>query len=208
MVTVSDNELLNRLRHVFNRTWPLVLGEGILSVVIGLLLVTSPVRTVLFMLQVLGVYWFLAGIARVVTSFIARGRSPAWGWRLAGGIVFTLLGGAIMAYPLYSAAFTGVALVYALAAFAVSGGVLAVAWGVRMLAIMRGEWLTITGGLMSVLFGIMMFAAPFFVVTALLIFTGVFAVLGGMGEILLSVRMHAFSLHPREEIERHQYAAR
>ncbi len=207
MVTISETEVQMRLRDAFSRTWPLIFGEGILSVVIGLLLMTSPVRTVLFLVQVLGVYWFLAGLARMVTSVMARASNPSWGWRLAGGAVYTLLGAAILARPLYVTAVTGLVLVYTIGALAVIGGILSTAWGIKMMSYFNGEWLSIVGGLMSILFGILLFAAPFFASAALLVFAGIFAVIGGIGEIVLSLRLHNLG-KTRNRLESRQYAAK
>ncbi|MGE5308709.1 MAG: HdeD family acid-resistance protein [Deltaproteobacteria bacterium] len=200
-IVVMDQSIVSRMKGVFARTWPLVLGEGVLLVVVGLLLITAPVRSALFLFQVLGAYWLLGGAVRVITALMGRKSQPRWGMRLAGGLIYLGLGALILAFPLYAATMGALTLVFSLGALSITAGVLSTAWGISVLRVVPGGWLAITGGLLGVLFGIMFFATPFFILPAFLIFMGVFAVLGGVGEILLAIRMRDFSFSPPNRVE-------
>lgn len=44
--------------------------EGIAAVIIGILLVVAPAITLLSLIQVLGFFWLIGGILRVVSIFV------------------------------------------------------------------------------------------------------------------------------------------
>ena len=50
--------------------WWLVLVEGILVVLFGLLLLVAPGASLFFMVQILGLYLFIAGIFRIIGIFL------------------------------------------------------------------------------------------------------------------------------------------
>jgi uncharacterized membrane protein HdeD (DUF308 family) len=60
-------------------SWWLLLMGGILNVIIGLLLLTAPVKTVLLLVLTLGIYWLVTGIFILVGMFVDQ---SAWGWKL------------------------------------------------------------------------------------------------------------------------------
>ena len=64
--------------------WWLVLIQGILLVVVGILLFTNTGATVVVLAQILAIYWLIAGVLELVSIFIDR---SAWGLKLLGGII-------------------------------------------------------------------------------------------------------------------------
>ena len=66
------------------------LAMGILAVVVGFHLVTSPVGSALVLTLLLAVYFMVIGIFRIVASLTMR--FPNWGWVLFSGIVSFILG--------------------------------------------------------------------------------------------------------------------
>jgi uncharacterized membrane protein HdeD (DUF308 family) len=79
--------------------WWLILLEGILGVIIGLFLLTAPGATLFVLIQVLGIFWFVGGIFRIVSIFID---SSLWGWKLIGGALGILAGIVVLQHPLWS----------------------------------------------------------------------------------------------------------
>lgn len=61
-----------------------------LSLVVGALLLWSPLAGAVVMTLLFAVYFCVAGIFRIVS--VLRVRGPAWGWRLLNGIVTLVLG--------------------------------------------------------------------------------------------------------------------
>jgi uncharacterized membrane protein HdeD (DUF308 family)/predicted flap endonuclease-1-like 5' DNA nuclease len=70
--------------------WWLVLIEGILAIIVGILLWMYPVRAFIWLSVFIGVYWIISGIFDIVSIFFNH---TAWGWKLFMGIVGIIAGG-------------------------------------------------------------------------------------------------------------------
>src|SRR5215212_91372 len=79
--------------------WWLVLLEGIAAVIIGILLLVAPAITLLSLVQILGFFWLIGGILRVVSIFVDN---SLWGWKLLAGILGILAGILVLQHPLWS----------------------------------------------------------------------------------------------------------
>src|SRR5215212_4155667 len=80
--------------------WGLVLVEGILAALLGLLLLVAPGASLFFMVQLLGLYLFVAGIFRIIGIFID---SSSWGLKLIAGVLCLIAGLIVLRHPLWSA---------------------------------------------------------------------------------------------------------
>jgi uncharacterized membrane protein HdeD (DUF308 family) len=133
-----------------DRPWWLLLIEGVLAVVIGLILLLAEPRTRLelyqFLVVVLGLYWLISGILTLVNMFMDH---TAWGWKLFAGIVGILAGGYILVHPVASALVLPRVFVLVLGIWGLLQGILFV-----ILAFKGGGWgFGILGGL-AILLGI------------------------------------------------------
>src|SRR5215213_7547017 len=79
--------------------WELVLVEGIVVALFGLLLLVAPGASLFFLVLLLGIYLLIAGIFRVIGIFLD---SSSWGWKLAAAILCLIAGVAILSDPLWS----------------------------------------------------------------------------------------------------------
>jgi len=70
-----------------NPWWLLLLG-GILNIIVGILLLTSP-ATAIVLVWVLGLYWVVQGIFTLIGMFVDH---SAWGWKLFIGIIGIIAG--------------------------------------------------------------------------------------------------------------------
>ena len=68
---------------------------GILYVIAGTMLIESPVLGAMSLTLVLGVFYLVLGIFRLIYSFSLR--TPNWGWSLLSGIIALILGLLILA---------------------------------------------------------------------------------------------------------------
>lgn len=64
--------------------------NAVLSIVVGAMLLSSPMAGAVIMTLLLAVYFTVAGIFRIVITL--RMRTPAWGWALFDGILTLILG--------------------------------------------------------------------------------------------------------------------
>jgi uncharacterized membrane protein HdeD (DUF308 family) len=88
--------------------WGLVLVEGIVVALFGLILLVAPGASLFFLVLLLGIYLFIAGIFRIIGIFLD---SSSWGWKLAAGILCLIAGLVVLSNPLLSTTLTSTGLV-------------------------------------------------------------------------------------------------
>ena len=136
------------------------------------------------MVLVFGAYAFVDGIFALIAGLRAarhHGRSAPL---LIEGVLNLLIGVLFFLWPVAAL----VALVYLIAIWAVVTGVLLIAAGIALIR-HSGEWLLILGGIISVLFGIVLFFAPGAGIVALSWWLGFYALLFGIALLIAAFRI-------------------
>jgi uncharacterized membrane protein HdeD (DUF308 family) len=82
--------------------WWLVLLWGVLSLVVGLMFFITPMRTVEFLITVIGAYWFLGGCITLGSLLVDKSRR---GWKIFLAAINIFAGLLVLAYPLFSTVF-------------------------------------------------------------------------------------------------------
>ena len=160
--------------------WWLVLLEGIFAVIIGFLLITNP-KTMLVLIQVLGIYWFIAGIFKIVSIFI---ESSMWGWKLFAGILGILAGIIIIQHPLWS---TVLVQATAIIILGIDGIIIGIVSLVQ--AFKGGGWGVGILGALSIIFGIFLLANVWIATLSLSWVLGIFGIVGGIFAIIMAFRL-------------------
>ena len=100
MTTPPDIEgIRRRMAATIHAHWKLVLAQGILLMVFGLLAVAMPNIATLGVEIFVGWLFFIAGIFRAVSVWHAR-QMPGFGWSMLSGLLAVLLGLILIARPL------------------------------------------------------------------------------------------------------------
>ncbi len=163
--------------------WWLVLLEGIAAIIIGFLLLTTPVKTTFVFIQVLGIYWFVSGIFGIVSIFID---SSQWGWKLFAGILGIIAGVLIIQHPLWSTALVPATVVIILGLQGIIIGI------VKLIQAFQGAgWGAGLLGVLSILLGIFLLANAFLASLALPWVFGVFAIVGGIFALVAAFQIKA-----------------
>jgi uncharacterized membrane protein HdeD (DUF308 family) len=159
--------------------WWLLLLAGILNIIIGLLLLSNPGKTLIALAWVLGLYWLIQGIFVIIGMFLDH---SAWGWKLFIGIVGIIAGTIVMRHPIASALAIPSILVLLL-------GIQGLIVGVIMLvmAFKGGGWGMGILGALSILFGIILILA-FGEITTVVVFIWVVAILALIGGVVQIVQ--------------------
>ena len=161
--------------------WWLILMGGILNVVVGVLLLSAPVKTTFVLVLALGFYWIVGGIFTLVGMFVDH---TAWGWKLFMGLLSIVAGTVILRYPLISAVTIPQVLVLVLGIQGVIVGIIGL-----IMAFKGGGWGSGILGALSIVFGVILmanFSSPGMVLTLVWV-AGIFAMVGGLFQIV-----HAF----------------
>jgi uncharacterized membrane protein HdeD (DUF308 family) len=163
--------------------WWLVLLEGIVAAILGLFLLTAPGATLFVLIQVLGIFWLVGGLFRIVSIFL---ESSLWGWKLVGGVLGILAGIVVMQHPLWSSVLVPAIYVIILGIQAlISGGVSLV------LAFSGGGWGAAILGALSVVFGLVLLFNVWIGVAVLPFILGAVGIVGGGLAIAVAFAMRS-----------------
>jgi uncharacterized membrane protein HdeD (DUF308 family) len=162
--------------------WWLVLIGGILTILVGIFLLTSPVKTTVVLVWALGIYWVISGIFTLIGMFLDH---TAWGWKLFIGILSIIAGIWVVRHPIVSSAAIPALLVLLLGIQGIITGVIAL-----IMAFRGGGWGAGILGVISIIFGIFLvlnWTSPGMVLTLVWV-VGIFAVVGGIIQIVQAFR--------------------
>ena len=126
--------------------WWLILIEGILAIVIGILLFTSTAQTMAALVVFLGLYWLIKGIFDIISMFIDH---TAWGWKLFIGIIGIIAGIIILRHPIVSTKALPLIFTWVLGFYAVIAGIIMIVQAFR-----GGGWGIGIMGVIGILIGI------------------------------------------------------
>ena len=161
--------------------WGLVLVEGIVVALFGLILLVAPGASLFFLVLLLGIYLFIAGIFRIIGIFLD---SSTWGWKLAAGILCLIAGLAILSDPLWSTTLASRWLVILVGFLAMLQGAAGL-----IVAFQRGSWGMGVLSVLGILFGLFLVINPLIGVAALPFVLGIFMLIGGIGAVVQGFRM-------------------
>jgi uncharacterized membrane protein HdeD (DUF308 family) len=165
--------------------WWVILMGGILNIVVGILLLTSPIKTTYLLVLALGFYWIVSGIFTLVGMFVDH---TAWGWKLFMGVLSILAGLVILRYPIISSLTIPTILILFLGIQGLIVGIIGL-----IMAFRGGGWGAGILGALSIVFGIILianFSAPGMVLTLIWV-AAIFAIVGGIFQIVQSFRQRA-----------------
>jgi uncharacterized membrane protein HdeD (DUF308 family) len=161
--------------------WWLVLVEGIVVALLGLVLLVAPGASLFFLVLLLGIYLFIAGIFRIVGIFLD---ASSWGWKLAAGILCLVAGLAIISDPLWSTTLASSWLVVLVGFLALLQGAAGL-----VVAFQGGGWGMGALSVLGILFGLFLVINPLMGVATLTLILAIFMLIGGVGAVIQALRM-------------------
>jgi uncharacterized membrane protein HdeD (DUF308 family) len=169
--------------------WWLVLLRGLASIVFGILAFVWPGLTLVALIFLWGAYALVDGAIALWAAISGKAGAiaPRW-WLAVVGIVGLLAG--VVAFG--SPGLTALVLLMFIAGWAVVIGVLEIWGAIQLRKEIDGEWWLVLSGLLSIAFGVFLFARPGQGALALIWVIGVFAILHGCTLIALSLRLKKF----------------
>jgi uncharacterized membrane protein HdeD (DUF308 family) len=165
--------------------WWLVLLRGVLAVVFGLYALFAPASALLALIFVFGFYAIIDGVTALAMGWRHR-RSSHWGWHVAQGVVSLIAGVIALVWP----GPTVLALVLIIGIWSIVLGVTEIveAFQARRSGASSWGWL-VAGGIVAILFGIVLIVSPGAGALALLWIIGWFAVVFGIVYIVWAFRL-------------------
>jgi uncharacterized membrane protein HdeD (DUF308 family) len=163
-----------------------MVGRGLVAVLLGLIAFFMPGATMVALISVFAAYALIHGIATLAIAFTHREPGDSRWWML---IVEGLAGLAVAALVVFRPGVTSLALLYVIGAWGLITGVLEIAAAIRLRHVIRNEWLLALSGVLSIVFGVIMFRAPAIGALAIVYTVGIYALLFGGTTIGLGLRL-------------------
>jgi uncharacterized membrane protein HdeD (DUF308 family) len=161
--------------------WALGLN-GLLAVAVGVVILVWPGISLFALTILFGVYALATGVVGLYYSFSAEANGER-GWLIFSGLLGIAVGILVLVWPDISE----LALLYVIGAYAIAFGILAVV-GAFWLPIDGGDTaLLILSGLVSILFGVVMFAKPGDGALVTLALIAAFALVTGITELIVAI---------------------
>jgi uncharacterized membrane protein HdeD (DUF308 family)/predicted flap endonuclease-1-like 5' DNA nuclease len=152
--------------------WWLLLIEGIALVILGILFLSKPSMTLVISIQILGLYWLIAGIVKIVSIFID---SSQWFWKLIVGGIGIIAGIMVIQHPIWSTAIVGNTLILVLGLMGIFMGIISI-----VQAFQGAGWGTGLLGVLSIIFGFVLIANRWWFTFSLPITLGILSIVGGI----------------------------
>lgn len=166
------------------RNWWALVIRGVAGVIFGILTFLMPAVTLAVLVLLFGAYAIVDGVFNIVAAFMGRtGRS--W-WHLGlEGVVSVAAGVITLAMP----GLTALVLLWIIAGWAIVTGVLEIVAAIRLREHIANEWWLVLSGVVSVIFGVVLFVAPVAGALAMTLWIGAYAVIFGAALIALGLRL-------------------
>jgi uncharacterized membrane protein HdeD (DUF308 family) len=168
------------------KNWWVFVFRGVLGILFGLGTFVVPGITLATLILLYGAYAASDGIVAMVAAFTQRRPGEAFPWSvLLIGVVGIVAGVMTFMYP----GLTALVLLYFIAAWLIIRGISEIVVAIQLRKEIQGEGWLIAGGVLSVLFGMFLYASPGAGALAVLWTIGTFAILLGIIAIVLGFKL-------------------
>jgi uncharacterized membrane protein HdeD (DUF308 family) len=172
------------LEHL-GRNWGWIVLRGVAAILFGILAFALPGITLAVLVIVWGAYALADGILALVAAYRVRDQGkPFWSLVIVG-----LLGIAAGIVTFIWPGMTALVLLLFIAAWAVVMGIFQIIAAIRLRKEIQNEWLLGLSGVLSVLFGIIMFAQPGAGALAVIWVIAAYAIVFGVLLVWLGLRL-------------------
>ncbi len=175
--------MVGATQKVESKPWGLVLIEGIIALLVGILIVVRPGLALAIIVQLLGLYWIVKGILSLVS--ILQNQS-LWGWKIIVGILGIFAGFIVIQNPLWSTLLVTSTLVVIVGISSIVMGIVEIGEGIA-----GGGPGPVILGVLSVGLGIVLLFNT--VISAVVLFwlIGIIAIVGGIAGIAQAFRQRS-----------------
>jgi uncharacterized membrane protein HdeD (DUF308 family) len=172
------------LSDVLARNWGWIVMRGLVAILFGILAFAMPGITLAVLVLVWGVYALADGIAAIMAGF----KIKAWPL-IVVGIIGLAAGIATFLYP----GITALVLLTFIAGWAFVTGIFQILAAIRFRKVIQNELMLALSGILSVAFGVIMFARPGAGALAVIWIIAWYALLTGVLQLMLGFRMKGLS---------------
>jgi uncharacterized membrane protein HdeD (DUF308 family) len=180
------------MNDLLRRSWWMLALRGVAALLFGILALIWPDITLLVLVALFAAYAFITAVAYISAAVKNRETDKGWWLLLLLGLVAVAAGGIAIFHPLL----TALVLVLLMGANALITGILDIAIAMRLRKEIRNEWMLVLAGVVSVVFGILVFLFPGAGALAMVWLVSFYAVLTGVLLLALAFRMRGSGKSP------------
>ena len=175
----KEQSMAQRFYVVDRESWWLLLVAGIITLVLGILIVVWPMASATVLVVIFGVAVILIGIIAFVRSFTLIKKTKTWWVLLIEGIVGIVIGIVLFSWPVWTTAI----LAYFIGAWLVISGIIAIIFG----AVQKNVF-PILSGILSLIVGfLVLFSSPLYALATLIFVFGILSIFRGIILIIQSI---------------------
>ena len=187
--------MLTAITQLFRDWWHFAV-RGVLTIVFGIVALIWPNVTSLALVLLFGAFVLTDGIFTVATGVAARKYFKRWWALLLEGLTGIVIAAITFIWP----NITGLALMYFIAGWAILTGIFEIAAAIEFRNLIPGEWTTVLMGMLSIIFGIVLFVSPSAGALGIVWAIGFYAIFFGIMEIVFAFRLRGLGreLEPKQ----------
>jgi len=174
------------------RNWWMYAVRGVVAVIFGVVALIWPGQTLQALILVFGAFALVDGIFAMFAGIASYRYFERWWAVLLEGIVGVVIGLLTFFWP----NITALVLLYFIAAWALITGIFEIVAAIQFRRVITGEWMMILGGLLSIIFGILLFVFPGAGAMSLVWLIGIYAIVFGISEIIFAFRLRGLRHEP------------
>ncbi len=172
------------LLHALAKNWWLTLLRGICAIVFGVLAFVWPGMTLVTLVLLYGAFALADGVFALAAAIMGGTPLPRW-WLAVVGLLGIAAGIVTFAWP----GMTALLLLWFIAGWAIATGVMQIVGAIRLRKEIDNEWWLVAGGVLSVVFGLVLVVQPGAGALALLFGIGAYAVVYGIILVSFAFRL-------------------
>ncbi|CUI01777.1 HdeD family acid-resistance protein [Leisingera aquaemixtae] len=185
-----------------SKNWKAFLWRGIVACVLAVLTWLMPAEAVLALTIVFGAFSFADGVFGLWSGYKNMQQSESWGWLIFSGVLGIATGLIVLVTPFVATVVLAVFLWAMIAFWSIATGLMEIVAAIRLRKEIKGEWLLILSGVISVVLGCavtwFLFTTPAGSVLALGWLLGVYAAIFGVTMILLALKLRKLDVSDDE----------
>jgi len=169
------------------RNWWVLVIRGICGIVFGVIALAYPGLALATLVILFGAWVLIDGVFRIVGATAGRASDPDWGFHLIIGLLGVVVGFLTFRAP----GITALILVIYIGAWALMIGAVEIALAIKLRRELKGEWLLVLMGLVSIIFAVLLLWNPGPGALALLWLIASYAIVLGVLAIFFGFRLRS-----------------
>ena len=188
--------------NLMTQNWWAIALRGLVAILFGIAAFIWPGITLMVLVALFGAYALVDGIFAVIESFRRDAVGERWWALLIEGLIGIAIDVVTFSWP----RLTAMGLLYLIAFWAIVTGVFEIITAIRLRHEIRGEWMMVLIGVLSIAFGLLLVARPLAGALSVVLVIGAFVFAMGVLMIALAFKLRSMR-RPGGEIPHLGHAA-